>query len=182
MTPDPDPRGAPEAPDDPLADLFEEEPEVGHRVSERISVTVTGCLFLALSAIYLVQAFGYDVGTLDQPGAGLFPIIIGCGMVAASIGLIGESIRLPREQFVVWPLASYAFRLVVVLLASIVYIAAIPTIGQFLAGFVLCVAMLFAMRSKRWWLTVLLSIVFSAGVEFLFGTVLSVPLPAGPLF
>jgi len=164
-----------------LAELYEEQEETGHRVSERISVTVTACLFLLLSLLYLVQAFGYDLGTLATPGPGLFPLIIGFGLVLASAGLVWESLRLPKDRFVVWPYASYALRLVVVLVASVVYIVAIPVIGQFLAGALLCAALLFAMRSRRWWLTIILSVAFSAGVQLLFGTVLGVPLPDGPL-
>jgi hypothetical protein len=100
--------------------------------------------------------------------------------MVASIGMGVESLRLPRERFVVIPTVAFALRLLLVLAASIVYLLTITLVGQLIAGFVLCVAMLVAMRSRRWWLTLILSAVFSVGVVLLFGTVLSIPLPAGP--
>ncbi len=169
--------------EDPVASLLQELPEEeGHRASERVSVVIAAVVVLAVAVTYLVVAFGYKFGSLDQPGPALFPVIIGFGLVAVSIGLLVEGLRTPKDRKVVWPYLSGAIRLAVAIVAGIVYIAITPVIGQFLAGTLLCAALLWAMRLKHWWLIVLLSVAFSAGVEYLFGVVLSVPLPRGPFW
>jgi hypothetical protein len=165
-----------------VAALLQELPEEeGHRASERIATITVAAVLLGLSVVYLVQAFGYDFGNLERPGPALFPVVIGFGLLAMSVGLLIEGARVPREQTIVWPYASGAIRLGVAVAASALYIVLMPLLGQLICGALLSAGLLWAMRQTRWWLLLLLSIVFSVCVDYLFGVVLGVQLPAGLL-
>jgi hypothetical protein len=165
---------------DPVVALLQELPEEeGHRASERVATISVAAALLGLSVVYLVQAFSYEFGNLERPGPALFPVIIGVGLLAVSLGLLVEGARVPRERFLVWPYASGAIRLGVAIIACALYIILMPMLGQLICGALLSAGLLWAMRLTRWWLLLLLSVVFSVSVDYLFGTVLGVQLPAG---
>lgn len=167
---------------DPVAALLQELPEEeGHRASERIATIFVAAVLLVLSVVYLVQAFGYNFGSLERPGPALFPVITGFGLLATSLGLLVEGTRVPRDHTMVWPYASGAIRLCVAIAVSVLYIVLMPVLGQFFCGALLSAGLLWAMRLTRLWLLLLLSIVFSVSVDYLFGTVLGVQLPSGLL-
>lgn len=157
-----------------------EPPEEGHLVSERRSVLIASAAFTLLSVGYLAIAATYPVGTLAQPGAGLFPMVIGALLLISSAGLIVESVRMDPSAGITWPYMTYIWRMLLVLAASTAYLLLLPVLGQVLAGLVLCLGLFASMRFRPWWLAVLLSIIFSVGVQVLFAVVLKVPLPRGP--
>lgn len=154
-------------------------PEEGHRLRERTATLIVAAVVLVLAGVYLSQALGYDVGTWERPGPGLFPVIIGAGLAIVSIGLGVEGFRTPRSETFLWPYASGAIRLGVAIVVCALYIIVMPTLGQLLSGALLSAGLLWAMRLKRWWLLLLLSVVFSIGVDLLFRGVLGVQLPTG---
>jgi hypothetical protein len=166
--------------DDPVAALLQElSEEEGHRSSERRSVMIAAVALLGVAVVYLVESFSYRLGTAAQPGPGLFPVVIGAGFVAASIGLLVETLRSSRERQVVWPYASGAIRLAAVVASSAAYVALVPVVGQLLSSTLLCVVLLWSLRVTRWWLVLGFALAFSAGSQYLFGTILNVPFPRG---
>jgi hypothetical protein len=140
---------------------------------------IAAAVLLVLAGVYLSQALGYDVGTLERPGPALFPMVIGVGLAAVSVGLGVEGARTPKEETFLWPYASGLIRLGVAIGVCALYIIVIPVLGQLISGVLLSAGLLWAMRLKRWWLLIILSVVFSVGVDLLFRGVLGVQLPAG---
>lgn len=159
---------------------WSEPPEDGIATSERTATTVTAVIFLVIALTYSWQALSYSVGTPAQPGPGLFPIMIGALFVVAAVGLLVETRRGRSEDVVHWPYPRYALRLVLVLVASVLYLVLLPIIGQLLAGALLCALLLIALNMRRWWVVLIVSVVSSVTIYVLFSTVLGVPLPRGP--
>lgn len=169
--------------DDPVAALLQEVPrEEGRPGSERLANTIASGVMLVIASLYVIASLAYAVGTPDQPGPGMFPVIIGVGLAISSVGLLIESLRIPRERMIVWPYPSGAIRLAAAVAASTAYVVLLPLLGQLIAGALVSLALLWSMRLRPWWLVPVLSVVFSTAVAYLFGVVLNVQLPRGPLY
>lgn len=166
-------------PSEPTAFEPDGHDDGGRACSERICGIVASIALLSFSALYLLEATSYRLGSLAEPGPALFPIVVSALLIVAGAGMFVEGVRTPRDATVRWPRLPFVLRLVLVLVGSAAYLFLLPTLGQFLAGVLLCATLLVGMRMRRWWLIVILSIVISGAVQVLFGTLLNVPLPHG---
>ncbi len=172
-----DERPTPVAGDDILSQL---EAEVAHELEEHrppaggsVYQLVSSLVALALGVTGAVLAYGYGLGTLKRPGAGLWPFVISMLIVTLSLLLlvIGRHL-LDAEKF------TRSSLLVIIGLATFVGIAVLlPVIGFEIPSLLLCVVWLKLLGGESWRSTVIVSVVTVAAFYLLFLYGLRIPLP-----
>ncbi|MBU2053990.1 MAG: tripartite tricarboxylate transporter TctB family protein [Proteobacteria bacterium] len=134
---------------------------------------------LILSLLYLVGAFGYPRGTMDQPGPGLYPIFVGILLVIASIGSIVTDLVKPAQGELEIPKGKDLGRLLIVAGAAAAYVFLLPYAGHLLSAIMLVFIVLHTMGLTSWPMKIGVTIVIALGSYYLFDILLMVPLPRG---
>ena len=172
-----DERPTPVAADDILAQL---EAEVAHELEEHRppaggpAYQVIGALAaLAVGVIGAVLAYGYGLGTLKRPGAGLWPFTVSMLIVVLSLLLlvIGRHLQ-DSEKF------TRASLLVLAGLATFVGVGVLlPVIGFEIPSLLLCAVWLKLLGGESWRSTAIVSVATVAAFYLLFLYGLRIPLP-----
>ncbi|MBI5969056.1 MAG: tripartite tricarboxylate transporter TctB family protein [Deltaproteobacteria bacterium] len=141
-----------------------------------LGVNITALL---LSALYLVGALGYPMGTLDRPGPGLYPLFTGILLVIASIGSLVTNLLNQLEKKINFPRGKDLGRVLTVIGGTIAYVLLLPYAGHLLASMAIVFIVLQTMGLPSWPLKIGFTIAIALGSFYLFDTLLSVPLPRG---
>lgn len=150
-------------------DLEEHRPPAGGPAYQLISALVA----LAFGLTGAVLAYGYGLGTLQRPGAGLWPFVLSMAIVALSLVLlvIGRGLQ-DSEKF------TRASLLVPVGLATLLVMGVLlPLIGFEIPALLLCVVWLKLLGGESWRSTAVVSLATVAAFYFLFLYGLRIPLP-----
>lgn len=140
---------------------------------------------LGLAAILDSLRLGAGWST-DGPQSGYFPFWIGVLLMAASLGIFVGAMRSKGGNaggegsglFVTWP----QLRLVLsVLLPTVLYVAAIPFTGLYVASAVLVTWFMIRLGQFRWWVAALSGLATALVAFVVFETWFLVSLPKGPL-
>ena len=169
--------GRPKGQGDILAEL---EAEVAHELEEHRppsggpAYQVAGALVaLAVGVTGAVLAYGYGLGTLRRPGAGLWPFTISIVIVVLAVILLivgrklEDSERFTRVSLLVF-VGGVSF---------VAFAALLPTIGFEIPSLLLCVVWLKFLGGESWRSTVLISVGTVAAFYLLFLYGLRIPLP-----
>jgi putative tricarboxylic transport membrane protein len=169
--------GRPQGQGDILAEL---EAEVAHELEEHRppsggpAYQVAGALVaLAIGVTGAVLAYGYGLGTLRRPGAGLWPFTISIVIVVLAVILLivgrklEDSERFTRVSLLVF-VGGVSF---------VAFAALLPTIGFEIPSLLLCVVWLRFLGGESWRSTVLISVGTVAAFYLLFLYGLRIPLP-----
>ncbi|MGO4661138.1 tripartite tricarboxylate transporter TctB family protein [Terrabacter sp. 2TAF16] len=162
-------------------DILEElKAELAHDLEEErpphagpLAQVAAGLVTLALGVAGMVLALGYGLGSLTEPGPGLWPFAVAVAVTALSIAQIvfGREAQ-DTEQFT----RSSALTGLGVL--SLIGLAALlPVIGFEVPSLVLMVIWLRFLGGESWRLTAVISVVTVAAFYALFVLALSIPLP-----
>ena len=143
---------------------------------------VTSLVLAALGALALWDSRRIGAGwTEDGPQSGYFPFWVGLILVAASLGILVQALRpAPGREalFVTWP----QLRLVLsVLVPTVVYVAAIPTLGIYAASALLVAYCMVALGRFAWWTAALAGLCAALVVFVTFELWFLVALPKGPI-
>jgi hypothetical protein len=150
-------------------ELEEHRPPAGGPAYQLVPALVT----LAIGVVGAVLSYGYGLGTLRRPGAGLWPFVVSLVIVVLSLVLLAvgrhlqDSERLTRTSLLV--LAGIATFVGLGLL--------IPAIGFELPALGLCVVWLRFLGGESWRSTAVVSLTTVAAFYLLFLYALSIPLP-----
>lgn len=49
---------------------------------------ISGTLFFCVAVFFIVLSMSYSIGSIDDPGPGFFPLLIGSLLGAAGLGLV----------------------------------------------------------------------------------------------
>jgi hypothetical protein len=136
---------------------------------------------LAASGAYLAGALALPVGTAARPGPGFFPLAVGAFAVA--VALVWAAIAFRRSPTAPAPSAALPAaegrRRVLATAAVLVgFCLLLPRAGYPLSA-VLFVTVLLRNLGARWPAAVATGLVSAAASYYLFGVLLSVPLPRG---
>lgn len=146
---------------------------------------ITGLVGLLLSLGYTATAVtGLPRGTLAQPGAAIFPIVVGVLMALASVGLIAEQVRLAgqaKDGALYLPAGEDRRRLLVVTGIILVYLLALPHLGFLPATTLGSIAFVHQLKLKgRTWPSIVLTgLAIAVFTWVLFFIILGVPMPKG---
>lgn len=149
--------------------------------SKRRGRLVIGLVGVAIGLAYLFHDREYPLGSAGQPGAGVFPLVVGVGFVAVSILTCVEALFTTAVTGKVsWPTRD---RLLVMLgfgAAMVGYVVLLPWLGQYLCGVLFMVVSLKILSKHSWIACVLWGTAIGLALSAFFIDVLSAVLPLGP--
>jgi putative tricarboxylic transport membrane protein len=146
-------------------------------ISKKKSYTWTGLLGLLLSAGYLHISLDLPMGALDEPGAGLFPILVSAVMAFASAAAMWEGYKAPTSDAIELPTGGDSARLVKLVLLLSAYFVAIPWLGYSVSSLIFCILLIRLLSDTNWMRSILYSIIMTAVVYVVFIYLLKVPMP-----
>ncbi|MHB1134589.1 MAG: hypothetical protein ACYC4L_19635, partial [Chloroflexota bacterium] len=80
----------------------------------RQGVLIVALLGTLAGVVYLIEAFNYPLGTMAQPGAGFYPLIIGSLLLVSLAGVSVEAWRARATEPAAWPAGPNLWRLAAV--------------------------------------------------------------------
>jgi putative tricarboxylic transport membrane protein len=141
------------------------------------------CVLLAFSVIYLLGCLTTSVGKIGNPGAGLIPWMIAfCLFIFTGLNVFRifkrdcDTSKHQQETLVGSRSAVIGIAIVILLYPLLLY-----TLKAILATFVSSFAMLRLMRYKTALKCLVISLAVSASVYVIFGLILGVTFPSGPI-
>jgi putative tricarboxylic transport membrane protein len=144
-----------------------------------ISNRVTGIIGLMFSILFLVFAIAIPAPpglTQDLMGSRAFPIICGVIMALCTAGILFLPAEKMDEEAVGW---EGTIRLLPYVVILALYVLTLPYLGLILGTTLVLFAFLNRISRQTWWKDLILCVVISIGLWFLFVKVLRVTLPAG---
>lgn len=160
------------------------EAEDGSKPGPSAVYVVAGCVLLAVAAVVGHQALDLQLMTPLGPGAGFFPGILSALLALLSVLLIGQAMlrpdSLPRVSFGQASPGAVA-RISAVVVALFLVANLIEALGFRITIILFFVVMFAALGGQGLLRAVLLAVGLGIAYALLFGNLLGVPLPAGPL-
>ncbi|QEO09502.1 tripartite tricarboxylate transporter TctB family protein [Protaetiibacter larvae] len=151
----------------------------------RRELVIVGVVLVAFSVLIGVMSIQLAARRNFEPdSSGMFPLIVGAGLLLFSILFLVQSIR-PRdegylEEHMEGEKQRTRMRVVVwVVLVLVAYAALVALIGYTIATAALFVGVSRLLGEKRWFLNVGVGVAMAAAVYFGFTLLLGVRLPAG---
>jgi putative tricarboxylic transport membrane protein len=141
-----------------------------------------GGVCLVFSIGYLGMSIPFPRGELDQPGAGVFPLIVGAGLTLASLATMWEGWHMEKATQVGLPNSADRNRLFSLMGLLFGYILLLPWLGMTIVTIVFCVLLLRVLSDLSWLRTLAYSLVISTAFYAVFVSLLKVPMPRGILF
>jgi putative tricarboxylic transport membrane protein len=142
---------------------------------------------LCFGLFYLILSFEYHAGRVGNPQAGFLPRIVGVLTLFVSLLLLISSLRRYKEKEGAISIRKGLDKNCILrgLMALGAIMAYLFILNYF--GFLLCTAVLvwflaWVMGGTRWWLNVLLGVVTSGLLFWIFWIMMRVPLPLGSIW
>lgn len=153
----------------------------GTPVRKRTGYLVIGGLGVLVAAAYLGLAVQLPFGRLNQPGAAIFPLIVGGLLVVGSLATIWEGRKTGPTERVEFPAGADRARLLGVVGVLLGYFLALPWLGHLLGSTLFCILLMRLLSGLAWPRVVLYSILITGTVHVVFIHMLGVPMPRGVL-
>ncbi len=149
--------------------------------SKRNGYFVTGGIGLGLSIAYLLLSRDYSFGTMDQPGARVWPTVVGLMLVVSSLFVLWEAWWMaPAERFEL-PAGASAWRVATMVVLLVGYFFSMEFLGQFIASFVFCTLFMRLVSPLTWPRVVAASLAIAVVLHIIFVVLLKIPMPKGIL-
>lgn len=115
----------------------------------------------------------------DGPQAGYFPLRIAIGVALCGVGVFWNAFRERSDElFVTW---EQLRRVMQVLVPLLVYVAAIPWLGIYVASTIFIACFMKFAGHYPLWKSVLTAVITNVAMFYIFEMQFAVPLPKGPL-
>jgi putative tricarboxylic transport membrane protein len=160
--------------------LAEIEAEVTHELEDErppaggpLYQTVGALVGLAIGVGGAVLAYGYGLGSLHEPGPGLWPFVVSVVIATLSVILLVVGRGLTDSE-------AFTRSSVLVLIGAVTFVAfglLMPLTGFEIPALALCVIWLRFLGGESWRNTVVISVLTTAVFYFLFLYGLRIPLP-----
>ncbi len=141
---------------------------------------IAGVVFFALGVWVCVEAQRLGFGSVLAPEPGFFPWLGGLTLLGLSLALLGQAWR-GRSAPPQGGGAGGWTRPAILLAALALYVPLLEPVGYPVATAGLCVVALRILESRRWSVTLAVSVALAVGSFLLFSRGLGVELPAGVL-
>jgi putative tricarboxylic transport membrane protein len=142
---------------------------------------IVGGVGLVFSVGYLGMSIPFPLGELDQPGAGVFTLIVGAGMILASLATLWEGWQMDKAAQVDLLDGTDRKRLFSLLGLLFGYILMLPWLGMIIVTMLFCVLLLRVLSDLGWLRILAYSVMISASFYVVFVALLKVPMPRGML-
>jgi putative tricarboxylic transport membrane protein len=148
---------------------------------KRNGYLVMGGVGLFFAVGYMGMSFQFPFGQLDQPGAGVFPVVAGALLMLASLATMWEGWKLDKAEQVDLPSGADSKRLLSVIGLLFGYFLALPWLGRIISGTLFCILLMRVLCDLSWPRVVAYSLVMSIMLYVVFASLLKVPMPRGML-
>ena len=133
-------------------------------------------MFGLATGIYSATAL--KIGTVSQPGPGLFPLICGAGIVLACLVWLLKNRADCRESIPLWSNRNWC-RPLLAIVCMAVYAALMEELGYVISTLLFLIAWQVLIEAERWKKTAMIAIVGTVSMYILFVYFLRVALPQG---
>ena len=145
-------------------------------MNQRTAGLSAAVLFLLIGGGQIYMSLALPRGTLAEPGPGVFPLLVGTLMCAASLACLAHAI-FDRNQLEASLLADAA-RPAALVAALAVFLVLLPRVGFILPSLLLQVVTLQVFGMRGVWRRLALAAAITAAAVLLFQTLLGVQFPA----
>lgn len=151
-----------------------------HVISRSQGYLGAGIIGILLSAGYLHMTMDLPMGEMDQPGAGVFPVLVTGVLFIASISALWEGWQRRAESPALdLPRGSDAIRLIKMISLLLIYFLVIPWLGFLLSSILFCAILIRLLSTLSWTRCAIYALIMSGIVSLVFISLLKVPMPAG---
>jgi putative tricarboxylic transport membrane protein len=141
-----------------------------------------GIVGILLSAGYLHMTLDLPMGEIDQPGAGVFPLLVAGVLFVASISSLWEGWNhRTHSPMLDLPEGSDRTRLLKLVALLLAYFLIIPWAGFSLSSVLFCGLLIRLLSELTWRRSAVYGLLMTAAIHIIFITILKVPMPAGEL-
>lgn len=138
-------------------------------------------LWVLLGAAISAESLRLGLFGMFGPDRGFFPFLAGLIMALGGLALaLSADNRLPRD-YVAWPHAAMAVRVVTTICLLALLVALMPWAGFFLAAALVTPVMVRVVGGARWKTALMVGVGTPVVITVLFTVVLDTPLPRGVL-
>ena len=141
---------------------------------------VPAFVWLGVGSAIAIGAYNLGIGAVNNPGPGLFPFVIGLGMVLLSVSIIATSIGTTAAPTTA-PTPRQTLTTLAVIGALVFYALALERIGFVLCTILFLFGLLTVLGRYGWLVAATASVGMTAGSYLIFTTLLKLHLPSGPL-
>ena len=136
-------------------------------------------VLLVAAGVYLTLALRLPFGAAARPGAGFYPVFVAVFAIVVALAATASAYRSAPGTAAIALEAASRRRVVISVVALVVFCLALPWIGYPAAAFAF-VTVILRYLGGRWTTALLTGVLSSAGSYVLFAVLLDVPLPRGP--
>lgn len=141
---------------------------------------IAGAVTLVAGAVYTAHAFTLPMGTMAQPGAAVFPILVGAATLVISVITIAEARFTTKVTGEYERPADGRQKYVLGMAGAILgYLLLLPFLGQYLASALFGAVAVRLLRDGPWWRAALYGVLLGLVISYVFLELLGVRLPAG---
>ncbi len=143
---------------------------------------IADSLWLILGVAVCVESWNLKIGALHSPGPGFLPFWAGLFLGLFSLISLIRTAATPKteDEPSVWTGVNVP-KLILVILALLLYVALLDTLGFFLCTFLLLIFLFRTVEPYPWYIVLLASVLSLAAVYVLFVLLMDVRLPSGVL-
>lgn len=157
------------------------------RASLPIGELVFAVLMLALGVFALVGVFGIRVPVGAQVGPTVFPLVVSILLLAASAAVIvgifrGQRGELEEGEDIDESMSTDWLTLAKIVALIVAHLLLLEPIGWAPSAAILFGGVAWSLGAKRWWMAFLVGLLVALSVQIVFGGLLGLSLPWGPLF
>ncbi len=146
---------------------------------KRKAYLATGGIGLFFAAGYLGMSVQLPFGKLDQPGAGVFPVMVAVLLMLASLTTMWEGWQLNKDEQVDFPAGTGRKRLLALIGLVCGYFLTLPWLGQIISSTLFCLLLMRILSNLNWPRLGVNSLAISLALYVVFVLILKVPMPRG---
>jgi len=144
---------------------------------------VSGIFWGILGLLFSIWSFTYQLWSLNQPGPGLFPLLLGILLIFLSFLLLLGQVKkhLPnKEKTLPFSMLGGWKKVVYTIIVLLFAIFLFEKIGYLLTFFLLMISLRLGEKLQSWKVTLLVALFSALGVYLIFVLLLKQELPRGP--
>ncbi len=141
-----------------------------------------GMIGMLLSAGYLHMTLDLPMGEIDQPGAGVFPLLVAGVLFIASLSALWEGWQRRATSVALdLPQGKDRTRLIKLIFLLLIYFLVIPWVGFPISSIAFCSLLIRLLSTLTWRRSIVYAFFMTAAIHLIFITALKVPMPVGAL-
>lgn len=149
-------------------------------ITKRQGYLWAGMFGILLCVGYFAAASELPLGTIDEPGARLFPLLVNAVLLIASLACVREALMSPgMGKLLAFPVGADAQRLCGLVILLLGYFLAMPWVGYLLSSLVFAALLVRLLSGAAWLRCVVYGVLMTALTWLFFIYFLKVPMPSG---